>query len=34
MDLAKAHIESINYLMSFNNKKMYEIFNVGTGKGL
>ena len=33
MDLAKAHIESINYLMSFNNKKMYEIFNVGTGKG-
>ena len=33
MDLAKAHIESINYLMSFKNKKMYEIFNVGTGKG-
>lgn len=33
MDLARAHIESINYLMSFKNKKMYEIFNVGTGKG-
>ena len=33
MDLAKAHIESINYLMSTKNKKMYEIFNVGTGKG-
>ena len=33
MDLARAHIESINYLMSFKNKKMYETFNVGTGKG-
>ena len=33
MDLAKAHIESINYLISFKNKKMSEIFNVGTGKG-
>ena len=33
MDLAKAHIESINYLCHFKNKKMYEIFNVGTGKG-
>ena len=33
MDLAKAHIESINYLMSFKNKKMFEILNVGTGKG-
>ena len=33
MDLAKAHIESINYLMSFKNKKMCEILNVGTGKG-
>tara|TARA_Y200000002_G_scaffold376649_1_gene380880 strand:- start:3024 stop:4043 length:1020 start_codon:yes stop_codon:yes gene_type:complete len=33
MDLAKAHIESINYIISLNCKKMYEIFNVGTGKG-
>ena len=33
MDLAKAHIESINYLLHFKNKKMYDIFNVGTGRG-
>ncbi len=33
MDLAEAHIESINYLKSFKNKKMCEILNVGTGKG-
>ena len=33
MDLAKAHIESINYLANFKNKKMYDIFNVGTGRG-
>ena len=33
MDLAEAHIKSINYLISEKNKKMYEIFNVGTGKG-
>ena len=33
MDLAEAHIESINYLMSTRNEKMFEIFNVGTGKG-
>ena len=35
MDLAQAHIDSLYYLMS-SKKKMppYEIFNVGTGKGL
>ena len=34
MDLAKAHIESINYLLSFKNKKMYEILMLVLEKAL
>jgi len=34
VDLAKAHVVAINRLVQGNNKKPYEVFNLGTGKGL
>lgn len=33
VDLAKAHIAALKRLMNKNNKKKFEYFNVGTGKG-
>jgi UDP-glucose 4-epimerase len=32
-DLAKAHVIAINRLLSKTNKKQFEIFNLGTGRG-
>ena len=34
MDLARAHVVAIARLIENRNKKNYEIFNLGTGKGL
>jgi UDP-glucose 4-epimerase len=34
VDLAKAHVVAINRLVGSKNKKPYEVFNLGTGKGL
>ena len=34
VDLAKAHVIAINRLLNGENKKNYEVFNIGTGKGL
>ncbi len=34
VDLAKAHVVAINRLVEGKNKKTYEVFNLGTGKGL
>ncbi len=34
VDLAKAHVVAINRLVEGKNKKPYEVFNLGTGKGL
>ena len=34
IDLAEAHIESLNYLISSKNKASCEVYNVGTGKGV
>ncbi|WP_298782552.1 UDP-glucose 4-epimerase GalE [uncultured Polaribacter sp.] len=33
VDLAKAHIAALKRLINKNNKKAFEYFNVGTGKG-
>lgn len=33
VDLAKAHIAALRRLINKNNKKSFEFFNVGTGKG-
>tara|TARA_R110000787_G_scaffold127817_3_gene239283 strand:+ start:2198 stop:3205 length:1008 start_codon:yes stop_codon:yes gene_type:complete len=33
VDLAKAHIAALERLLSNSNKKDFEVFNVGTGKG-
>ena len=33
VDLAKAHIAALERLIEKNNKNIFEIFNVGTGKG-
>jgi len=33
VDLAKAHIAALQRLINKNNKKSFEYFNVGTGKG-
>ena len=33
VDLAKAHVVAIKRLMEERNKKPYEVFNLGTGKG-
>ena len=34
VDLAKAHVVAIDRLVGEQNKKPYEVFNLGTGKGL
>jgi UDP-glucose 4-epimerase len=34
VDLAKAHVVAINRLITNKNRKPYEVFNLGTGKGL
>lgn len=34
MDLAEAHVESLNYLISSENKASCEVYNVGTGEGI
>ena len=34
MDLAEAHVESLSYLLSSENKASCEVYNVGTGKGI
>ncbi len=34
VDLAKAHVIAIKRLIEGNNKTNYEIFNLGTGKGV
>ncbi len=34
VDLAKAHVVSVKRLIDGKNKKKYEIFNLGTGKGV
>ena len=34
VDLAKAHVIAIKRLLENKNKKNYEVFNLGTGKGL
>ena len=33
-DLAKAHVVSINRLLENKNKKSFEVFNLGTGRGV
>jgi UDP-glucose 4-epimerase len=33
VDLAKAHIVALRRMLENKNKKQYEIFNIGTGKG-
>ncbi|OGF26999.1 UDP-glucose 4-epimerase GalE [Candidatus Falkowbacteria bacterium RIFOXYB2_FULL_34_18] len=33
VDLAKAHVATINRLLQNKNKKKYEVFNLGSGKG-
>ncbi len=33
IDLAKAHVKAVKRLLRKENKKMYEVFNLGTGKG-
>ena len=33
VDLAKAHVHAVNRLFKKNNKKGFEYFNIGTGKG-
>ncbi len=34
VDLSKAHVTSIDRLLSKKNKKKFEIFNLGTGRGV
>ncbi len=34
VDLAKAHVAAVNRLLNNKNKGNYEVFNVGTGKGV
>jgi UDP-glucose 4-epimerase len=34
VDLAKAHVSAITRLLRKENKNRYEVFNLGTGKGL
>lgn len=34
VDLAKAHVTAIKRLIENNNKSNYEVFNLGTGKGV
>ncbi len=34
VDLAKAHVIAVNRLIGKKNKKRYEVFNLGTGRGV
>ncbi len=34
VDLAKAHVHAIKRMIDGNNKSNYEVFNIGTGRGL
>ena len=34
VDLAKAHVVAVDRLLGDKNKKRYEVFNLGTGKGV
>lgn len=34
VDLAKAHVTALDRLVSSKNRKNYEVFNLGTGKGV
>jgi UDP-glucose 4-epimerase len=34
VDLAKAHVKSCNRLLSDDEKKNYEVYNIGTGNGI
>ncbi|MDR2358201.1 MAG: UDP-glucose 4-epimerase GalE [Prevotellaceae bacterium] len=34
VDLARAHVQAVNYLLDGKNKTAMEAFNIGTGKGL
>ncbi len=34
VDLARAHVVAVSRLLGGKNKKQYEVFNLGTGKGL
>jgi UDP-glucose 4-epimerase len=34
VDIAKAHVKALGRLMNGEQKKRFEIFNLGTGKGL
>jgi UDP-glucose 4-epimerase len=34
VDLAKAHVTAVKRLLEKKNKKRYEVFNLGTGKGV
>lgn len=34
MDLAQAHLDSLNYLLEKKNSESCEVYNVGTGKGV
>jgi UDP-glucose 4-epimerase len=34
VDLAKAHVHAIKRMIDGNNKTNYEVFNIGTGRGL
>jgi len=34
VDLAKAHVHAIKRMIGGNNKSNYEVFNIGTGRGL
>jgi len=33
MDLAEAHIKSLEYILNSKNENNFEVFNIGTGKG-
>ena len=34
VDLAKAHVVAIDRMLENKHKERYEVFNIGTGKGL
>lgn len=34
VDLADAHVKSLDYMIRDTRKKLYDVFNVGTGKGI
>ena len=33
MDLAEAHIKSLEYILDSKNDKNFQVFNIGTGQG-